>query len=84
MEASLDVPSGCIAVHGPTDYWPEAPRIAVAPGTYRACVFYGGMSTVSADELEGEDHYRVERWPELGPSTTPAVPMVLHARATRM
>ena len=79
VEARLDVPSGCIVVHGPSDYFPEAPRIAVAPGVYRARVSSGGLATVSADEMEGEDHYRVELWPDLDVS---AEPKVLHPRAT--
>jgi hypothetical protein len=79
VEASLEVPSGSITVHNPSDDVPEEPRIAVTPGTYRARVFYGGLATVSADELEGEDHYRIELWPQLGPS---AAPVVLHVRAS--
>jgi hypothetical protein len=58
---------------------PSAPRIAVAPGVYRARVSYGGLATVSADEMEGEDHYRVELWPDLDVS---AEPVVLHPHAT--
>jgi hypothetical protein len=79
VEANRDVPSSCIAVHGPTDYFADAPRIAMAPGAYRARVYYGGIATVSADELEGEDHYRVELWPEPESSAAPIV--LLHPRA---
>jgi hypothetical protein len=79
IEARLDVPSGCIVVHGPSDYFPEAPRVTVAPGVYRARVCYGGLATVSADEMEGEDRYCIELWPDLDVS---AEPVVLHPRAT--
>jgi hypothetical protein len=71
VEASLDVPSGCIAVHGPTDYFPEAPRIPIEPGTYRARMYFGGICTVSVDGLDGEDHYRVALWP--APTEAPKV-----------
>lgn len=77
VEASLEIASGCIAVHGPWDYWPEVPRIAVAPGVYRARVYFGGVYTVSADEFDGEDHYRVALWP-----APAAPPKVLHSRGT--
>lgn len=77
VEASLEIPPGCIAVHGPMDYWPEVPRIAVAPGTYQARVYFGGVYTVGADETDGEDHYRVALWP-----APAAPPKVLHSQGT--
>lgn len=63
VEASLDVPSGCLVLHGPTDYFPAAPRLTVTPGTYRVRVYFGGLETVSPDQLEGHDHYRLVLWP---------------------
>ena len=63
-ECSIDVPTGRIVVAGCTDYFPEARRIAVPPGTYRARIYYGGLSTVSEDGLEGGDRYRVVLWRE--------------------
>lgn len=76
VEASLDVPSGCLVIHGPAGEL-EDPHIALAPGTYRARVYYGGIATVSGDALEGADHYLVMLWP--APS---AQPIVLHAGIT--
>ena len=38
-ECSIGVPSGKIVVAGCTDYFPDAARISVEPGTYRARVF---------------------------------------------
>ena len=61
--ASIDVSSGRLVVMGCTDYFPEAARIPLRPGTYRACVFYGGLDTLSEDGLDGDDHYRVVLWP---------------------
>jgi hypothetical protein len=61
-ECSLDVPSGRIVIAGCTDYLPEASRFAVAPGSYRARVCYGGFDTLSADGLDGDDHYVIQLW----------------------
>lgn len=63
VEASLDLPSGCLMIHGVSDYLASAPRMQVDPGTYRARVYFGGLDTLSPDELEGADYYRVVLWP---------------------
>lgn len=78
VEASLDLPSGCLLVRGATDGLEEHGTIAVAPGMYRARVSYGGITTVSEDRLDGEDRYRVALWPAPGAA---APPVVLHSRA---
>jgi hypothetical protein len=62
-ECSLDVPSGRIVVAGCTDYFPDAARVEVHPGSYRARVSYGALSTLSENGLDGEDRYRVQLWP---------------------
>jgi hypothetical protein len=62
-EADLNVPSGRIVVAGCTDYFPDAARIVVTPGNYRARIQYGGLDTLSEDGLEGNDHYRIDLWP---------------------
>lgn len=71
VEASLDVPSGCLVLHGPTDYFPSAPRLTVTPDTYRVRVYFGGLETVSPDQLEGHDHYRLVLWP--APAREPTI-----------
>lgn len=70
-ECSIEVPSGRLVVTGVTDYFPDAARIGLAPGCYRARVYYGGLDTLSEDELEGDDRYRVVLWP--APYAEPAV-----------
>jgi hypothetical protein len=75
VEANLDLPSGCLLVHGVLE---EHGTIAVAPGMYRARVSYGGITTVSENRLDGEDHYRVALWPAPGPTLPP---VVLYSRA---
>src|SRR6516164_4581776 len=63
VEASLEVKSGRTVIAGCTDYFPDAMRIPVSRGTHRVRVSYGGLDTLSADGLEGDDHYRVQLWP---------------------
>ena len=63
-EASLDVPSGQMVIAGCMDSLSNAKRLSVSPGCYRVRVYYGGLDTLSADGLEGEDHYQVVLWPE--------------------
>ena len=53
-ECSLEVQSGRIVVAGCTDYFPDAARIDVAPGFYRARIYYGNLNLLSNDGLEGK------------------------------
>jgi hypothetical protein len=62
VEAALSVTSGRIIVAGCTDYFPNAQRINVSPGTYRVRVSYGALDSLSQDGLGGHDHYRVQLW----------------------
>jgi hypothetical protein len=70
-ECSIDVPSGRLVVAGCTDYFPDAARIELPPGPYRARVYYGNLSSLSKNGLNGDDHYRVILWEsKLGPLQT--------------
>ena len=60
-ECSLDLPSGELQVHECTG-GPVA-DFKVQPGTYRVRAFYGDLDSLSANGLEGRDHYRVVLWP---------------------
>lgn len=62
-ECDLEVPSGRIVIAGCTDYFPDAERIDVDTGSYRARIYYGGLHTISEDGLEGQDHYKITLWP---------------------
>jgi len=62
MECGIEVPSGRVVVAGCTDYFPEAERILVPPGSYRARVYYGSLDSDGRDALEGDDHYKVVLW----------------------
>jgi hypothetical protein len=61
-ECSIQVDSGRIVVAGCTDFFPNAARIVVRPGSYRVRVYYGKLNSLSPDGLEGEDHYRMVLW----------------------
>jgi len=62
-ECSIDIPSGRLVVAGCTDYFRDAARIQIAPGEYRARIYHGDLDALSADELDGDDHYQVVLWP---------------------
>lgn len=75
-ECSLKAPTGRIVIAGCTDSFPDAARIEVKPGTYRARISYGSLDTLSEDGLNGSDHYRVQLWP-----ATAIEPRVIKPRA---
>jgi hypothetical protein len=62
-ECSLEVETGRIVVAGLTDYWPDAARIGVKPGSWRVRALHAGLDTLSPDGLDGEDRYRLVLWP---------------------
>lgn len=57
VECSIDVLSGTLVILGTTDYYPDAARIIVPPNTYQAKIYYGGLSTLSENGLDGNDVY---------------------------
>lgn len=63
VECSIDLPSGRLVAAGCTDYFPDAARIEMPSGNYRARVSFGSLTSLSEDGLEGDDHYRVQLWP---------------------
>jgi hypothetical protein len=71
VECSFEVPTGRIVIAGCTDHFPDAARIDVAPGTYRARAYFGGLETLSDDGLEGNDRYEIRLWP--GPAILPTI-----------
>ena len=75
-ECSIKVESGKIVVAGCTDYFPDAARLNVPPGTYRARIYYGGLDDLSENGLDGGDRYRIVLWPD-----DPADLVVLKQRA---
>ncbi len=57
---------------------PDACRLEVEPGTYRARIYDYDQEDVSADALEGNDRYRVVLWR----SDARVAPVVLIGRRT--
>ena len=51
-----------LVVAGCTDYFPDAERLQVEPGTYCVRVYYGALDSLTEDGLDGDDHYRVVLW----------------------
>jgi len=51
-----------LVVAGCTDYFPDAARIDVVPGTYRVRVGYAALTSLSEDGLKGNDSYNLQLW----------------------
>ncbi len=61
-ECDLEIVSGILVVAGCSDFFPDAARISLNPGVYRARVLYGNLNSISSDGLDGDDHYKVILW----------------------
>jgi hypothetical protein len=73
VEASIEVPTGRLVIDGPISWQPgDSFEVDLAPGTYRARVYYGGVGTPDVD------HYRIALWPTHGYDE----PQVLRAAQT--
>lgn len=71
VEGTLAIETGPLVVAGCTDYFPDAARFDLEPGTYRVRLSCSGLNTLSEDGLEGEDRYLVQLW--LAPAIEPEV-----------
>jgi len=56
---SLKCDTGRIVVAGCTDYFPDAKRIQVAPGTYDVLIGYKNLESLSDNGLDGDDSYHI-------------------------
>ncbi len=63
VECSLSVGGEQLVIAGCTDYFPDAARIAIAPGSYRVRVCFSGLESLSEDGLDGDDRYHLQIWP---------------------
>jgi hypothetical protein len=61
-ECTIDVPSGRLVIARCTDYFPDAARIELPPGPYRARIYYGDLNVLNPNGLDGDDHYKVVLW----------------------
>ncbi|CAM1345475.1 hypothetical protein [Tenacibaculum amylolyticum] len=57
MESENMVVAGC------TDYFPDAHRVKIGKGLFRARIYYKDLDKISDDGLEGEDSYEIHLWP---------------------
>src|SRR5215467_7944100 len=60
VECSLDLPTGKLQVHECTGG--PVLDLDLDPGPYRVRALFAGLSTLSADGLEGDDEYTVVLW----------------------
>ena len=58
----IEVSSGKIVIAGCTDYFPEAKRIELKNGIYRAGIYYFNLDQISDDGLDGSDFYEIHLW----------------------
>jgi len=61
-DCTIDVPSGRVVIAGCTDYFPDAARIQVMPGSYNVRVHYAGLTV--PDATAADERYRVVLWPK--------------------
>lgn len=65
VEGSIEVPSGRLVVMGCTEHFPDAPRLHVQPGTYRALAVMTGVGSIQNEWDPANDKYTVYLWPGL-------------------
>ena len=63
VEGSLSAAGRNLVIAGCTDYFPEAARIQIEPGSYRVRACFSGLEALSEDGLDGEDRYHLQLWP---------------------
>jgi hypothetical protein len=81
VKGGLVVESGEVIVTGVTDNGLSGGRLAVAPGSYHVRALYGGLATVSADGLQGDDRYVIELWPASPDAPAPTEPEFIKTQA---
>lgn len=72
VQAVIDIPSGVLMLHGPTQDLADAEYIELPAGRYGIRVFWQALDDVDAVGFEGNDSYHLELWPD-----TEFMPMVL-------
>lgn len=63
VEGSFASPTGKIAVMGCTDFFPDAFRLDVEPGSYRFIYLVSGARTVQTEWEPADDLYSLYIWP---------------------
>ncbi|HSI50205.1 MAG TPA: hypothetical protein VLA61_18180 [Ideonella sp.] len=63
VEGSIEITSGKVVVMGCTQYFPDAPRFEVKPGTYRVLAVMEGIGSIQHEWEPADDKYTVYMWP---------------------
>lgn len=63
VEGAFSSPTGRLVAMGCTEYFPDAPRFEIAPGTYRFLYLISGVHTITAEWEPAEDLYCLYIWP---------------------
>jgi hypothetical protein len=63
VEGAFRSPTGRLVVMGCTEYFPDAPRFEIPPGSYRFLYLISGVQTIKAEWEPAEDLYRLYIWP---------------------
>lgn len=63
VEGSIELPSGRVVVMGCTDYFPDASRLEVRPGTYQVLAVMTGIDSIKNEWEPADDRYIVYLWP---------------------
>jgi hypothetical protein len=63
VEGAFRSPTGRLVVMGCTEYFPDAPRFEIAPGSYRFLYLISGVQTITAEWEPAEDLYCLYIWP---------------------
>lgn len=63
VEGSIELPSGRVVVMGCNDYFPDAPRLEVEPGTYHVLAVMTGIDSIKNEWEPADDRHIVYLWP---------------------
>ena len=64
VEGAFTSPTGKIAVMGCTEFFPDASRFEVPPGSYRFIYLVSGVRTIKTEWDPADDLYSLYIWPE--------------------
>lgn len=80
VEGTFACPSGKIAVMGCTDFFPDASRLEVQPGSYGFIYLVSGVSTIQTEWDPADDLYSLYIWP----AERRALHLIKHWKPTRL
>ena len=63
VEGAFTLPTGSIVVMGCTDFFPDASRLKILPGSYRFLYLVSGVGTIQNEWEPADDLYTLYIWP---------------------